>query len=101
MSEEGEVTEEARKVSVSEKEGNNPYLSGESIIESVGIPKEYFKLNYNKSLDVCKGPTILEMGINPAAEISPESENAGSEARNEGATEIEDPEYEITKNLPL
>ena len=50
---------------------------------------------------MCKGPTILEMGINPAAEISPESENAGSEARNEGATEIEDPEYEITKNLPL
>ena len=45
MSEEGEGTEEARKVSVSEKEGNNPDLSGEEIVESVRSPEEEDKLN--------------------------------------------------------
>ena len=44
MSEEGEGTEGARKVVVSEKEGNVPDLSGEGIMESVGSPEEEVKL---------------------------------------------------------
>ena len=40
MSGEGEGIEEARKCGVSEKEVNTAYLSGEVIMESVGIPKE-------------------------------------------------------------
>ena len=39
MSEQGEGTEEARKVVVLEKEGNTPELSGEIIMESVGSPE--------------------------------------------------------------
>ena len=35
----GGVTEEARKVSASEKEGNTSALSGEVIMESVGSPE--------------------------------------------------------------
>ena len=45
MSGEGEGIEEARKCGVSEKEVNTAYLSGEVIMESVGIPEEYVKLN--------------------------------------------------------
>ena len=39
-SEEGDGTEEARKVVMSEKEGNTPDLSGEIIMELVGIPEK-------------------------------------------------------------
>ena len=45
MSEEGEGTEEARKVVTSEEEGNTPALSGGEIIEPVGSPEEEGKLN--------------------------------------------------------
>ena len=45
MSEEGEGTGEARKVVVSEKEGNTVAFSGEVIMESVGSPKAEIKLN--------------------------------------------------------
>ena len=45
VSEEGEGMEEAIKVVVSEKWGITPYLSGEGIMESVGIPEEEVKLN--------------------------------------------------------
>ena len=40
VSEEGEVTEEARKVVVLEKEGNTPSLYVEEIMESVGSSEE-------------------------------------------------------------
>ena len=40
MSEEGEGTNEARKVVVLNKEVNTPYLSGEVILMSVGIPEK-------------------------------------------------------------
>ena len=40
MSEEGDVMEEARKVVVSEKEGNTADLSGERIMDSVGSPEK-------------------------------------------------------------
>ena len=45
FSEEGEGTEEVRKVLVSGMEGNTTDLSREIIMESVGIPEEWVKLN--------------------------------------------------------
>ena len=45
VSGEVEGTEEARKVVVSEKDGNTVDLSGELIMESVGNPEEEVKLN--------------------------------------------------------
>ena len=45
MSGEGEVTEEARTVVVSEKEVNTTDLSGERMMESVKSTKEEVKLN--------------------------------------------------------
>ena len=45
MAEEGKGTEEDRKVVMPEKEGNNPYLYGEGIMESVGSPEEEVKFN--------------------------------------------------------
>ena len=45
VSVEGEGTEDARKVVVSEKEGNTTDLSGERIKESVGSPEDQVKLN--------------------------------------------------------
>ena len=45
VSEEGEVTQEEIKVVISEKWGITPYLYGEVIMESVGIPEEEVKLN--------------------------------------------------------
>ena len=43
------------------------------------------KINYDTSLDAFKGPPTLEVGENPDAGSSPESENAGSEAKKYGA----------------
>ena len=45
VSEEGEGTEEAREVVMSEKEVNTPYSSGEVIMESFGIPEEEVNMN--------------------------------------------------------
>ena len=45
MSGEGEVTEDASKFFMSEKEGNTAALSGEVIMESVGSHEEEFNLN--------------------------------------------------------
>ena len=45
VSEEGEWKEEARKVVVSEKEGNIVAFYGEVIMESVGSPEEEVKFN--------------------------------------------------------
>ena len=53
------------------------------------------KVNDDTSLDACKEPPTLEEGNNLAAEKIPESENAGSEANNYFATEIEDTEDNI------
>ena len=48
-------------------------------------------INYDTSLDACKGPPTLELGGNMAAESSTSSENSVSVAKNDCATEIEDP----------
>ena len=75
MSEEGEGTEEARKVVVSEKEGNNPYLFGEVIIESVVSPEEESKMNtpvpapHIIQYYYLSPPFLLQVS-NPAAEES-------------------------------
>ena len=45
MSEEGEGSDEVRKDVVSENEGDTLALSGEAIMESVGIPEEEVKFN--------------------------------------------------------
>ena len=62
MSGEGEATEEARKVVVSENEGNTAYLSGEVIMDSVGSPEEEVKLNTPipaTHLHICKSPPLI------------------------------------------
>ena len=59
MSGEVEVTEEARKVVVSEKEGNTAALSREVIVTSVGTSEEEIKLNTPvpvTHINICKGP---------------------------------------------
>ena len=65
-------------------------------MDSVGIPEEEVKLNDDTILDAYKGPPTLEVGIKPAAERIPASENEGNEARNECLTEIEYLEDEST-----
>ena len=92
MTEEGEGTKEARKVVASEKEGKISALSGEGIIESVGILEVEGKFDapltsphiipYSSS-----SPTFLSQVSNMAAEIILVSENYGIEANNYGATE--------------
>ena len=58
------------------------------------------KINEDTSLDACKGPPTLEVGKNQADEISPKSENYGSESNRDCATEIEEPEDENTDEYP-
>ena len=81
VSGEGEGTYEARKVVVSEKEGNTTALSGEVIMESVGSPEEEVKFNTTvpaPHLNICKAPPSLEEACKQAAVISVASDNAGS-----------------------
>ena len=49
------------------------------------------KINNGTTLDACKGPHVLEVEKNTAAESSPASDNAGSEANNDCETDIEEP----------
>ena len=82
MSEEGEGTEEARKVVVSENEGNAAALSGELIIESVGSSEEEVKLNKHipqPYFNIFKGPPSLEEARKTAAVNSVASDNYASE----------------------
>ena len=79
MSEEGEGTEEARKVVASKKEGNALDLSGEVIMDSNGSTKEEGKLNtpvtvHYTSPSSSSSPSFLAQVSNMASEISLVSE---------------------------
>ena len=78
---------------MSEKEGNNAALSGEVIMDSVGIPEEEVRFNIPVSaphLNSCKGPPSLEEAWKLAAVSSVANDNAGSGCNNEIVTETED-----------
>ena len=90
MSEEGEGTEEAREVVMSEKEVNTPYSSGEVIMESFGISEEEFNMNtpvtdYNLTSS-SSSTHLLQQVSNPDGKISVAIENDGIEANKYGAT---------------
>ena len=89
MSGEGEVTEEAIKFYVSEKEVNTADLSVEVIMESVVSLEEEVKLNTpvtEPHLNICKCSPLLEEAWNPAAVISAASDNSDSECNNKLVT---------------
>ena len=89
MSEEGEGSDEVRKDVVSENEGDTLALSGEAIMESVGIPEEEVKFNnlvpaphiiYSSSLFSPFFPQVS----NPSAEDS----NKNVSGKREGTDEV-------------
>ena len=91
MSEEGEGTEEAREVVMSEKEVNTPYSSGEVIMESFGISEEEVNMNtpvtaYYNLTSSSSSTNLLQQVSNPDGKISVAIENDGIEANKYGAT---------------
>ena len=92
--------EEARNFVVSEKEENIAALSGDVIMQSVGIPKEELKLNKPvpaPHLNSCKFHTSLEEACNLDAVIIVGSDNSSSECNNQMVIETEDYDYGSVK----
>ena len=99
-----EGEEKSVKVALCNEEKSDSY-KGLEIFDGAGEGSEVRmieEVNDNTSLDACKGPPTLEVGKNPADEISLESDNYGSKSNNDCVIDIEDPEDESTdKSSPL